>query len=98
MSDNSRLHGDKDSFVGTIKENVGHTLGNERMEAAGAAQRASGNAEVEAVKAGQQAQGLAERASGRVKDAYGGLTGDSSLQAKGKLENTQGNLRQDLNK
>lgn len=35
-------------------------------------------------------------AAGRVKDALGGLTGDTSLQAEGKVDQLKGNLQDGL--
>jgi uncharacterized protein YjbJ (UPF0337 family) len=35
-------------------------------------------------------KGTAEKAKGSVKDAVGGLTGDSKLQAEGKLDKAKG--------
>ena len=40
-----------------------------------------------------QAEGTADDIKGRVKDAAGGLTGDSSLQAEGKLDRAKGKVR-----
>jgi uncharacterized protein YjbJ (UPF0337 family) len=40
-----------------------------------------------------QAQGKAEDVKGRVKDAAGGLTGDSEMQAEGKWDRAKGNVR-----
>ena len=37
-------------------------------------------------------KGAAEKAKGAVKDAVGGLTGDSKLQAEGKLDKAKGSI------
>ena len=39
------------------------------------------------------AQGKLSNAKGKVKDAAGGLTGDSSLQAEGKLDQAKGKVQ-----
>jgi len=39
-----------------------------------------------------QVKGAAEKAKGAVKDAVGGLTGDSKLQAEGKLDKAKGSI------
>lgn len=39
------------------------------------------------------AEGKAEHAKGHVKDAVGGLTGDSSLQAEGKMDQAKGKVK-----
>jgi uncharacterized protein YjbJ (UPF0337 family) len=38
----------------------------------------------------EHVKGAADKAKGSVKDAVGGLTGDSKLQAEGKMEKVQG--------
>ena len=38
-------------------------------------------------------KGAAEKAKGAVKDAAGGLTGDSKLQAEGKLDKAKGAVK-----
>jgi len=41
-------------------------------------------------------KGKLDHAAGHVKDAVGGLTGDSSLQAEGKLDQLKGKLQDGL--
>jgi uncharacterized protein YjbJ (UPF0337 family) len=40
-----------------------------------------------------QTEGKVDNLKGRVKDAAGGLTGDSSLQAEGKWDKTKGKVK-----
>lgn len=42
------------------------------------------------------AKGKADHVKGHIKDAVGGLTGDSSLQAEGKMDQVKGKLRDKL--
>ena len=44
------------------------------------------------------AQGKADKLKGRVKDAAGGLTGDSKLQAEGKLDQLKGSAKDAIGK
>ena len=44
------------------------------------------------------AEGKARHLKGHLKDAVGGLTGDSSLQAEGKLDEVSGKLQDKLGK
>jgi uncharacterized protein YjbJ (UPF0337 family) len=44
------------------------------------------------------AEGKADNLKGRVKDAAGGLTGDSSLQAEGKADQLKGKAKDTLGK
>jgi uncharacterized protein YjbJ (UPF0337 family) len=39
------------------------------------------------------AEGKTDNLKGKVKDAWGGLTGDSSLQAEGKLDQAKGKVK-----
>ncbi len=42
----------------------------------------------------EHVKGAVDKTKGAVKDAVGGLTGDSRLQAEGKLDKAKGNVRQ----
>jgi uncharacterized protein YjbJ (UPF0337 family) len=42
----------------------------------------------------EHVRGAVDKTKGAVKDAVGGLTGDSRLQAEGKLDKAKGNVRQ----
>ena len=44
------------------------------------------------------AQGKADKFKGRVKDAAGGLTGDSSLQTEGKIDQMKGKVEDTMGK
>ena len=44
------------------------------------------------------AEGKADNLKGKVKDAAGGLTGDSSLQAEGKMDQLKGKAKDTLGK
>jgi uncharacterized protein YjbJ (UPF0337 family) len=44
------------------------------------------------------AEGKADNLKGRVKDAAGGLTGDSSLQAEGKWDQAKGKVKDKVGK
>jgi uncharacterized protein YjbJ (UPF0337 family) len=45
-----------------------------------------------------QSEGKAKNVKGRVKDAAGGLTGDESLQAEGKLDKSKGKVQDKFGK
>ncbi len=42
----------------------------------------------------EHVKGAVDKTKGAVKDAVGGLTGNSKLQAEGKLDKAKGNVRQ----
>jgi len=44
------------------------------------------------------AQGKADKLKGNIKDAAGGLTGDSNLQAKGKIDKMKGKVEDTFGK
>ena len=44
------------------------------------------------------AEGKTDNLKGKVKDAVGGLTGDSSLQAEGKLDQAKGKVKDAIGK
>ena len=44
------------------------------------------------------AQGKADKFKGRIKDAAGGLTGDSSLQGEGKIDQMKGKVEDTMGK
>ena len=44
------------------------------------------------------AEGKADQLEGRIKDAAGGLTGDSSLQAEGKIDKMKGSVKDSMGK
>jgi uncharacterized protein YjbJ (UPF0337 family) len=43
-----------------------------------------------------QIEGVGKDVKGRVKDAVGGLTGDSSLQAEGKIDRVKGKVQEKI--
>ncbi len=43
-------------------------------------------------------EGKSDKLKGRVKDAWGGLTGDTSKQAEGKLDELKGNVKDKFGK
>lgn len=46
----------------------------------------------------ERIKGAAEHAKGSIKDAIGGLTGNTKLQAEGKAEKLEGNVRDKVGK
>lgn len=43
-----------------------------------------------------QSEGTIDRLKGRVKDAFGSLTGNRSMEAEGKMDQLKGKLKQDV--
>ena len=77
------MPGRSDELKGSVKENVGKALGNERLEGEGKTDRAMG-------KASRETAGAANQAAGKVKKAAGELTGNERLKAEGQGQGLKG--------
>jgi len=97
MSQPSKLHGVKDEFVGSVKENVGKAMGNQQMEAEGKVTKMKGEGEVSAVRGEQGAKATAEKAKGNLKEGVGNLIGNKKMQAEGKADHLKGQVRDKTN-
>jgi len=94
----SKVSGYKDEVLGSAKETVGKALGNEQMQAEGAAKNMYGHAEVEAAKGQQRVQGTGEQFTGNVKNAVGKVIGNEQMRAEGDAEWAKGKARSEANK
>lgn len=72
-----------DEMKGSVKEGVGKLVGNERMEAEGAAERT-------AAKAERETKGAANQVAGNAKMAAGKLVGNDRLHAEGQAQDAKG--------
>ena len=77
------MPGRTDELKGSVKENVGKALGNERLETEGKTDRVVG-------KASRETAGAANQAAGNVKKAAGDLTGNERLKTEGQGQNLKG--------
>ncbi|OZJ02192.1 hypothetical protein BZG36_04758 [Bifiguratus adelaidae] len=93
MSEPTRTSGQTDSTFGNVKQNVGSALGNESMQAKGAAQQTHGDAEYKGAQNKQYGEGFVDKVTGGIKDAVGSLTGNHSMQAEGKGDKAQGDTK-----
>eukprot|EP01103_Thecamoeba_quadrilineata_P002469 TRINITY_DN12423_c0_g1_i1.p1 TRINITY_DN12423_c0_g1~~TRINITY_DN12423_c0_g1_i1.p1 ORF type:complete len:107 (-),score=31.46 TRINITY_DN12423_c0_g1_i1:116-415(-) len=96
-SEPSKVHGTTESVIGTIKENAGYVIGNEKLEAEGKAQKLAGDAEYKAAQAVQAAEAKTDRVVGATKETVGSLLGNESLEAKGKAQNAEGKVEDATN-
>ncbi|KAG0237281.1 hypothetical protein BGW41_000239 [Actinomortierella wolfii] len=78
-----RLTNAANQYIGSAKQTLGNTIGNESLAASGAEQRARGEAAQKAAEAKTHAEGLQNKAKGEVQQKVGELTNDTSMQAKG---------------
>jgi len=94
----NRVEGTAKQVGGAIKKNVGHALGNEKMEAEGKATELHGKAEKEVAKGAERAKGAVQEVAGAVKHEVGSLIGNERMTAEGKAKELEGSARQKLNK
>jgi uncharacterized protein YjbJ (UPF0337 family) len=93
-----RAKGKLDELAGKAKSRLGKAIGNEQMQAEGAARQLRGKATQEVVKAGERAKGKIEEVAGRAKGKLGKLIKNEQMQAEGKIKELQGSARRRVNK
>ncbi|KAJ6535147.1 hypothetical protein B0H19DRAFT_1185132 [Mycena capillaripes] len=86
MSGPSQTSGQIDSVVGTAKE------------ADGKEQHMKGETEQKTAQAQEHGSGMLDRATGAIKEMAGGLMGDSTQKAEGKMQNAAGQAKTEANK
>ena len=72
-------------------------IGNEEMEAEGAAHQLKGKAVEEAVKAGERMKGTAQAVKGHIEKGVGDAVDNDRLRAKGEWDKAVGKARKDFN-
>ncbi|KAG2235579.1 hypothetical protein BDF21DRAFT_411588 [Thamnidium elegans] len=97
MSSPSKTEAKKDQLVGNVKENVGHAVGNQSLEAEGKTQNGAGAAQETAANVQGYVQGAANQVSGAVQGAYNSLTGNSTAEAGSKVQEKKGEAQKALN-
>ncbi|KAJ9052634.1 glutamate decarboxylase gad1 [Entomophthora muscae] len=99
MSDNgpSKTKATMDSLKGAVQENAGWAIGNEQMQAEGAATRAKADMEYKAAQAEGYAGGVIDSVKGNVKSAVGSAIGNEQMQAEGKASQIKGDVEKKLN-
>ncbi|CAO3654996.1 unnamed protein product [Mucor hiemalis] len=93
----SRTEAKKDQFIGHTKENVGHVLGNESLEAKGKTQANAGAVQETAANVAGYVQGAVDQVSGAVQGAYNALTGNSAGEAESKAQEKKGEAQKAFN-
>ncbi|KAL9549468.1 hypothetical protein MBANPS3_005196 [Mucor bainieri] len=82
----SKTDAKTDQLVGTVKENVGYAVGNERLRGEGKAQHGQGQVEEQAATTLGYVQGLTSQVTGAVQGAVNSLVGNNSGEASAKVE------------
>jgi uncharacterized protein YjbJ (UPF0337 family) len=89
-----RIHGATEQLAGTVKNKIGHLIGDEKMEAEGKVAELKGKANHEYVKSGEWVKGSVQVLGGTVQNRIGHLIDDEEMEAKGKLLELKGQARQ----
>ena len=92
-----RSEGAAEKLGGKIKAGMGKLVGNERMEAEGAAKEAKGRDKEQDAKAAERGKGKVEEATGAIKNRVGAVIGNEKMQAEGKVRELKGQARQQAN-
>lgn len=96
-NETTRAAGTVKQVGGAIKKNVGHALGNERMEAEGRVAELEGKAQKEVAKGAERMKGAVQKVAGTVKHEVGSLIGNERMTVAGKAKQLEGAARQKLN-
>ena len=89
-----RIHGAAEQLAGTVKNRIGHLIGDEQMEAEGKVAELKGKANHEYVKSGEWVKGSVEVLGGTVQNRLGHLIDNEEMEAKGKVLELKGQARQ----
>lgn len=95
-----------DKLKGNVKEGVGGALGDRKMQAEGMVDQATGEAKMKTGQAregvedalehgdeSQKASGVWDKVSGKVKEEWGDLTDNASLEARGQAQQAAGHAK-----
>jgi uncharacterized protein YjbJ (UPF0337 family) len=100
--DKTRIEAIGHQIKGTLKENLGKVLGDAKLKADGAAERAVGEAEntggIDRV-AGidtDRIKGVGRQFAGAVKQGFGNLVGSTKLAAEGSVERAAGKAQNEV--
>lgn len=96
-NETKRAAGTVKQVGGAIKKNVGHALGNQKMEAEGRVTELQGNAQKQVAKGAERVKGAVQKVAGAVKHEVGSLIGNERMTVKGKVKEIEGAARQKLN-
>ncbi len=97
MAKNSRARGRSQVIAGNVKQGFGKLIGNQQLEAEGAAEVIEGEANEAAAKLSERVGGAAQELSGTLKQVAGDLIASPGLAAEGHTEINAGKQRQKAN-
>ncbi|KAG0315930.1 hypothetical protein BGZ99_007161 [Dissophora globulifera] len=92
----NKMTGTYNEAVGSAKESLGRTVGNESLAAKGAAQNAEGHAQKTAATTQNKAKGVGNNIEGATQKAVGGATGNKSMEARGHANTALGDVQRNL--
>ncbi len=89
-----KQEGTFEKLGGKVKEGIGKAIGDDRVEAEGAAQKARGTERHENAKAEGREKGKLDELKGKIENRFGALVGDDVKQSEGKARQLEGEQRQ----
>ncbi|KAG0045342.1 hypothetical protein BGZ83_009433 [Gryganskiella cystojenkinii] len=89
-----RMQNTASSYIGSIKQTIGQTLGYPDMAADGAAQKEQAETNQQVADAKTQLHGVGHNLQGQVEQAVGTMTKDPVMEARGKANQTKGEMEQ----
>lgn len=90
MSD--KLSNTANSYIGGAKQTVGEKLGYPDLAASGAEQKSKADAAAAAAAAQTRVEGASHKIQGQVEEKVGAVTGDTTLEARGRAHQVRGDI------
>ncbi|KAG0271920.1 hypothetical protein BGZ95_000215 [Linnemannia exigua] len=87
-----RLSNTANSYIGSAKQTIGETIGNNNLAASGAQQKAQADAAQKAADAKTHAEGIGHKIQGSVQQNVGSMTGNTDMQARGVANEVRGDM------
>ncbi|KAG0330741.1 hypothetical protein BG004_002003 [Podila humilis] len=91
-----RLTNTANSYIGGAKETIGEKIGNPELAAAGASQKAQAESAQRMADNRTRAEGAGHKLEGQAQQKVGALTGDTTLEARGKANETLGDIQRNI--
>ncbi|KAJ7031722.1 hypothetical protein C8F04DRAFT_677119 [Mycena alexandri] len=97
-SEPSQANGQMHSVKGQMVEKVGDITGADSWKTSGKKEHAEGEAEQKTAQAQTYVEGLTDRATGLVNNVMGKMTGNSTKEMSGNLQDKEGQAKMEANK
>jgi uncharacterized protein YjbJ (UPF0337 family) len=93
-----RAKAETEKLGGKVKQTVGKAIGNQQMQAEGAAKEIEGDARGAAAKGKERVKGTVEEVAGAIKKGIGHAIDNDQMVAEGKAKELVGKARNVVNK